>query len=70
MTLVSPAAQKPPIRVIPTKTSAVTSIPDCRVNTPGSSARRMAPPATYWREVITIWITSWPITPSTRAVVL
>ena len=67
MTLVRPAAQKPPISVMPTKTTAVTAMPVRKVKTSGSRDERIAPPATYCSEVMTTWMTSWPITPSTRA---
>jgi len=70
MMLVSPAAQNPPIKVIPTKTRAVTSIPDWKLKTSGRSEERMAPPATYWREVMTTWSRSWPMTPTTLPAVL
>ncbi len=69
ITLVSPAAQKPPMSVIPTKTTAVTAIPARKEKTPGISEERIAPPATYCSEVMTTWMTSWPTTPITRAAV-
>ena len=55
------------MKVIPTKRTAVTSIPVWKVNTEGMRAVRTAPPATYWREVMTIMMRSWARTLIIRA---
>ena len=68
MTLVRPAAQNPPTSVIPTNRTTVVIMPVRSVKNVGINDDRMAPPATYCREVTTIWIASCPMTPSTRPV--
>ena len=60
--LESPAAQYPPISVIPTNTTAVVSIPVENEKYCGKRADRIAPPATYCNEIITISIIICPIT--------
>ena len=66
-TLDKEADHMPPMKVMPIKVIALTIMPLWKSKISGKIACKMLPPAIYWREMITSWITIWHNTPKITA---
>ena len=62
-----PDDQRPPIAVMPMKTTALVIMPACMEKISGMRACRIDPPATYCSDVMQIMMSDKPMTLMTRA---